>query len=114
MALGRASVKTVAMVTGTTYGGFGPQQTYQYNGDRYGFKTDSATISDETVWYFYVKEPVSPPGASAGKDLPLLLAGAVSRSRPHCGRHLHGNSNRLEMMDDSDIPHSVSTRKQSC
>jgi hypothetical protein len=63
LALEQASVKSVAYVTSTYYGGGfpgGPSQSYQTAATDCGFRT-VGTPTDDSIWYFHVDKPGGPP-----------------------------------------------------
>ena len=66
-ALEAASIKQVAVVSGTYYSGYGPQNSsYSTFVTSYGFKTEG-TVSDNSVWYFHADKPSLPPMVSTQK-----------------------------------------------
>ena len=60
-ALGAASIKREAYVTGTYYGPpGGPGQQWQIGQFGYGFRTQGRA-TDDSIWNFYVEKPPGPP-----------------------------------------------------
>jgi len=66
-ALEAASIKQIAVVSGTYYSGYGSQNSsYSTFVTSYGFKTEG-TVSDNSVWYFHADKPSLPPMVSTQK-----------------------------------------------
>jgi hypothetical protein len=68
-ALGAATRKSEAVVTGTSYGGLpGGYQSYQTVQTGCGFRQGSeGKPTDDTIWCFYVDKPTLPPVSSSAK-----------------------------------------------
>jgi hypothetical protein len=66
-ALEAASIKQIAVVSGTYYSGYGSQNSsYSTFVTSYGFKTEGK-LSDNSVWYFHADKPSLPPMVSTQK-----------------------------------------------
>lgn len=71
-ALEQASMKTVMLRNSMNshYGGSGSGGGYGYSTYQasYGFRAKYSSLSDDTIWYFHVDKPMTPPGLSASSN----------------------------------------------
>jgi hypothetical protein len=84
-ALEQSSHKSQAVSTGTYYGGFGQQSSYQIANTSYGFRAGPGSLTDDTIWCFYVEKPALPPAFQADKADKVCRFYSLA---PYLDRHL--------------------------